>query len=353
MKKTTWLLAILYLVIFIGLGAIFYFKFLEKTTALELEPTLIADQESAQIYYSQDNNLWALNPKESLALEKEKWLKRLQSTGQVARLDLNDQLNLLVYDALVDNAWQIWQVDLATSQSEKLILTPAPKDFSNFWYPLFSPDQKFLTFLAAGKDQAVFLKDLTLNSTRKLTENPFQKIFAYSWDQASQNLLVCGQKEDKAGCWQVKLDNREIKEVQSGEFTEVSWDKTSEIFFLKKEQDNLNLFRSDGQGSLKKLTDIIAPKKVSYFSLDGQGQKIVYEVKDGSAADIYLIKADGTNLIQLTSDGKSSQPIFAPDSQKIAFLRQNEGIYNLDIATFKEEKILNLTKPIHQLLLWE
>src|SRR3972149_7892188 len=112
MKKTSWLLAILYLVIFLGLGAIFYFIFLERTTALELEPAPIAYQESSQIYYCQDNSLWAVNPKESLALEKEKWLKRLQSTGQVAHLDLNDQLNLLVYDALVNNSWQIWQVDL-------------------------------------------------------------------------------------------------------------------------------------------------------------------------------------------------------------------------------------------------
>src|SRR4029453_18722873 len=45
-------------------------------------------------------------------------------------------------------------------------------------------------------------------------------------------------------------------------------------------------------------------------------------VRDGQ---IFRVRSDGTGLVQLTSDGGNSEPAWAPDGARIAFVRGQGG----------------------------
>ena len=49
-------------------------------------------------------------------------------------------------------------------------------------------------------------------------------------------------------------------------------------------------------------------------------------VRDGQ---IFRVRSDGTGLVQLTSDGMNSEPTWAPDGARIAFVRQGSIIGHL------------------------
>jgi Tol biopolymer transport system component len=78
---------------------------------------------------------------------------------------------------------------------------------------------------------------------------------------------------------------------------------------------------------------------------------MVYEVAEGSLKNIYVAKIDGKNILQLTTDGQSGQPLFSPRSDEIAFLREADGIYLIGINKENVRKITNLKTEV-RLLLW-
>ena len=77
---------------------------------------------------------------------------------------------------------------------------------------------------------------------------------------------------------------------------------------------------------------------VAVFATGGGGQGKIANlselafVRDGQ---IFRVRSDGTGLVQLTSDGMNSEPAWAPDGARIAFVREGaptpEGWVTSDI----------------------
>jgi Tol biopolymer transport system component len=126
--------------------------------------------------------------------------------------------------------------------------------------------------------------------------------------------------------------------------------------YLAKDGESVNLFQLGLKSeNIFRITDLIAPKKVSQFQLDNNKKQIVYEVQEGNKSDIYLVKTDGTNKIQLTLDGLSREPVIKPSGEDVAFRRASDGIYVIRIDKSSEKKILNFTESGEtkiKLLLW-
>jgi tricorn protease-like protein len=61
------------------------------------------------------------------------------------------------------------------------------------------------------------------------------------------------------------------------------------------------------------------------------GQANVYELAFVRDNQIFKVRSDGTGPVQLTSEGVNSEPAWAPDGARIAFVRQGPAVWMTDI----------------------
>jgi TolB protein len=84
----------------------------------------------------------------------------------------------------------------------------------------------------------------------------------------------------------------------------------------------------------------------TYPAWSPDATRIVFEsTRDGPDADIFLMNADGTNVVQLTrNDYSESTPVFTPDGASIVFASEQDG--NLDVFIMRVDGtgLRNLTR---------
>jgi len=307
------------------------------------------------IYYSQDNNLFRANP--TLVYEPSAGgrVERFQSTGQVAFLDINKTGQKIAYDAKNPlGFWEIWQVDTQTGIAEMVATSGRAdlEDYVDFRRPKFSPGGTALAFIGAKNgDETLFIKDLANGQIKELLVTAGIKIADYSWSLQGESLIYCTSAELQNGCWKQILFKGGAKRIIEGDVLEIKADALGKILYLAK-KDNFNIFSYDEKtDETQILTDTVLPRAVTFFQVDPKGKRMVYEVAEGSLKNIYVAKIDGKNILQLTTDGQSGQPLFSPRSDEIAFLREADGIYLIGINKENVRKITNLKTEV-RLLLW-
>ena len=90
----------------------------------------------------------------------------------------------------------------------------------------------------------------------------------------------------------------------------------------------LTLINSNGTDPIT-ITTLVSEVQDPDFSPDGQ--EIVFSLIDNGLSNLWKINTDGTNLIQLTTDGLSRQANFSPDGAQIVYI--NDG----DIAVMNRD----------------
>jgi len=353
MKKVTWLLFFGYFLVFVIFGVVFYFKFLNQFLSSGAEPEKTDIVVTEKIYYSEGNNLWILNPDTAAKIINHS--SRIQSTGSSDFLDFNSANSLFAYTSVnPDGINDIWQFQLKSNQSEKITdegdaRYEILKNYLNFSRPKYSPTGGKLAFIARGgvKD-SILEKDLMTGNISGLTPFSSSRIADYSWSSTGQKIVYCTSGLPKNYCEILDLGANKTTEKIDVEIAQISWEKTSEIIYLSAG----NLFSlKEGAGNPRPITDVASPKRVVMFDIDPGGINITYQVNDGDASDIYLSRTDGTNNIELTSNKNSGEPHLSPKGDRVAFLRQNDGIYVIDANKIAETKILNINNIDH-LLIW-
>jgi Tol biopolymer transport system component len=85
------------------------------------------------------------------------------------------------------------------------------------------------------------------------------------------------------------------------------------------------IMNADGSDAVNLTTDTPFTNAGPSFSPDGS--KIVFMSRRGSGqgggADLWTMNADGTNAVQLTFDGQNGTPAYSPDGRQVAFVRGN------------------------------
>ena len=77
---------------------------------------------------------------------------------------------------------------------------------------------------------------------------------------------------------------------------------------------------SDGAPALTRLTD--SPGYDAECSYSPDGTEVLFVSDRDGDPDIYVVKADGSNVRQLTNEpGYDGGPFFSPDSKAVAVLR--------------------------------
>jgi len=361
MKATSIILIILYFVAFILGGYFFYTRYYKKIISPEVSKPV--ENKTEYIYYSSDNNLYQLNPGILKQSPKDITNIRLQSTGQVSNMVVAKEEGLFFYDSLTpENTWEIWKVSLKDNSSEKLFSsqTPGLENFQNFRNPQISKDNQKLAFIATHNTDNLFYYDLKNTSLINLTGQLFQgNIGSFSWSPDSKKLFFSSSTEDLGAIYQVDT-NKKLEKLWEGQgkINKIIAVKDKIIFSQQEKNSddaniNLNILAlSDNKKQA--ITDLSFPKQAANFETTINGDYIVLETKDKSQAksDLYLLKNDGTNLLQLTDDGLSSQAVFSPDGSKIAFWVQGDGIYIMNINKSQRQKILNNQESIYKILIW-
>lgn len=86
--------------------------------------------------------------------------------------------------------------------------------------------------------------------------------------------------------------------------------------------DQVYLVNSDGTG-LVQLTNTGAGVSNSDPAWSPDGQRLAFASNRGGSWAIYIMDADGSNVVQRTSGGSDNQPTWSPDGQQLAFTGLN------------------------------
>lgn len=361
MKPVTIFLIVLYLAIFSVGGYFLYQKYYKNVTDSSKTNDTIKLMPDKTIFYSVNNNLYQLNSDLLNKTAKDIGTYRLQSTGQVQLLDISGSNDYLVYEVLTpEKNSEIWQVNLKDNSAEKLFSdqTSGLENFNSFRSPHISPDEKYLAFLASnnGLDQ-IFVYEIESKNLTNLSYDTYQgQISSFDWSIDSSKLYFSAPTDDKST---IKLINLEKASQNLWEGSQIinklilSKDKLI-VLFSENQTANLGYINLSNPDQINPITDLKTPKKVVNYQVDRDNQQLVYQIYDTESKtnDIYISKTDGTNILQITTDGKSQFPVFSPDSKKIAFWVENSGIYTIDTSKQNKQKILNSEEKINNILTW-
>lgn len=348
MRKTYYLLFFLYFMVLAGGSTFYYLKYIlnNSFSGIQTIETEVINS-NALIIYSKGNILTLFDS------TKPDDVKTLESQSQLGKFDLNKIKSQFIFEVKNNNQWEIRQGDFDKLERQKIAYQGQTQliGFTSFINPKFSPDKSKFSFVGEGENgDTLFIKEMGDDSIQKITLSAALKISDYSWSQDSNKLVYCTTNLFPNACFKFDLITMENTKLFEKEIKLISWSNTDDIIYLSR-SETPHLYSTDENGHSNQIDDVSAPKNIVSFQLDREGRKIIYDIISEQKSDVYFSNLDGSNRLQLTTDGNSSQPTFSPSGQ-IAYLRQKDGIYTIDSDKTNELKLISLTDTIDSLLFW-
>jgi Tol biopolymer transport system component len=351
-----WLFFIIYLAIFVIGGVVIYYRYLNKYLTISAEPTTIyTATPKGYIYYAQANDLFRLNPSLERDLSFDSSGGRLQSTGQVLSLDISSDNQTCAYSVKNNLGFiEIWKVDLETNESAK-IATRGQENLNaylDFFKPKFNYQGTKLAFLADKEGiQTIFMADKNNLFSELMIPAQFE-IADFTWTKDDNNIIYCTLNQSENGCFLQAIKSNSARKIIVGEILKTEVSENNLIFLQKKDGVNNIYSYNLNTGETMAITDLIAPKTVSGFSLNSEMLKIAYEVSDDSGSkEIIASDTNGYQRIVVASGKDISQPTISPDGEQIAVFKNNDGIYTLSTINLSQRKVANI-KNYLSILAW-
>lgn len=353
-NKLTWVLFLSFFLIFVILCLIFYFKYLNNFINLGSgENVQNSENNEAKIFLSQDNNLYTLSPNQNSALN-DKSLQRIQSNGKVLKGEISSNNQIIVYEVKNNLDFsEIWQVELKSNNSQ-IIATRGQENLNadlDYFNPKINHSGTKIAFIghSSTDSETIYFKDLSDGAYSELLIQPNNKISDYTWSNDDKKIVYC--LSVNADCWIQKVDGTNASNILNMEISQIVSTENGYIFIGLKNNAH-NIYSSNLEGkNIAPLSDLESPKNVSSFKYNPKSENIVYEVKENDISNIYSVKLNGSNRIQLTFDGVSSNPLISPSGDKFAFLKAFDGIYLSGISNNNPIKISNSYQNVN-LLFW-
>ena len=143
----------------------------------------------------------------------------------------------------------------------------------------------------------------------------------------------------------IDADGSNIKQLTTGEYEDYlpQWSPDgTKILFKRRESVSGNEFiyvmNADGSGQ----TELASSAFSASWSPDFQ--KIVYSWGDGMNSEIFVMNADGTNKVNITTNASSdNMPSWSPDGTKIAFYSTRDGFTNIYVMNSDGTNVNQIT----------
>jgi Tol biopolymer transport system component len=194
----------------------------------------------------------------------------------------------------------------------------------------WSPDGRKITLAAkAGETDALYIYNLEDESYEQYRFD-LDGIFSTAWSPKGNEIAFIGDKDGASDIYIFSIETKQISNITNDVFSdkEPSWSPDGERI----------IFTSD-RGSY--VNEIYTP---SNFEM---------HLHNFENDDIYIVDRDGTNMIRVTdSETLDRSPIFAPDSNMIAYASEQNGISNIylhNLETNESWPVTNLITGAFQL----
>lgn len=365
MNKTIITISIVYIILFTLGGYFFYTRYFQHKISFNDNTIEINPDIQPSIYYNNTVDLFQLNPdalSQNLSVISKTIMKNI---GSISFIDLDKDKNMLIIEAVnKDKLSEIWQFMFSDYSSTKLFSskTPGLETFSNFTSPHVSPDNINIVFIAKNADtNYLYSYNIPEKTYINLTPTGLKgQISDVVWSQNGQSVIYNQNIDNKAYLKVVDFANR-TQDIwsQDGEILEVIYPKSKILYLSKTLKDSqpyysINMINiDDGKNTI--VTDVSYPKVIDRFNVSNDGLNVSFEVRDTSNnnTDIYLVNSNATNLLQLTTDGKSYGGLFSPSNDKVAYWVKDSGFFTSTLNKLKVDKILNDDKGPNNILIWE
>ncbi len=214
-------------------------------------------------------------------------------------------------------------------------------DIGNADHPTWSPDGKQIAFDVTSEDdrETIYAMDAHGDQLKAITDKSFDS----SWPQWSPDgkkiLMMCVRSKDHLAYQQICTENPDGSNFQVLTSENVNWQATwspdgEKIAFVSFRDGSAQIYMMNRDGSHQtRLTDTSISKTSPVWS---PTRKIItFTGQQGETRDIYSIDIDKVQTSNVTQNGISSVPVWAPNGHYLAFHMGDE----LGIIRFEKEEM--------------
>jgi Tol biopolymer transport system component/serine/threonine protein kinase len=219
----------------------------------------------------------------------------------------------IVFGSYDPEKTEVWIVSAAGDQ---------PKRVSRGYDPVYSPDGKYIYFASFGRNLNYGLSKIQISETGDPVGDAAEIVgtgtgrYKHLTISADGRRIAYGSLAVNSNIWSVPLSSK-------------TSEATGEPIALTRDT------------SYRNSSPAISP----------DGTRIAYHViRVGTQADVYIMNADGSNPVQLTTNpDRDERPSWFPDGQQIAFLSRRDGhdeMWATSLQSGRERKLFSVNQDI-------
>ena len=214
--------------------------------------------------------------------------------------------------------------------------------------PSVSPDGRFLawTDFSSGRPD-LYIKNLSTGSTVSVKKQGV--CISPAWRPGTNECATTLSYEGSQDLYLITADGRVVRRLTRGQSIEVSPTFSpdgSKMAFVSTREGPPQVFIQDiVSGSVRRLT--YSGKYNTQPSWSPSGDKILYSsMHKNGEINIFLINADGSDLLQLTKNSKNNEyPSWSPDGSMIVFSSTRDGtrkLYVMNVDGTNQRSLLKM-----------
>ncbi len=223
----------------------------------------------------------------------------------------------IIYQAYNVDNWDIYEYDTALQTTKQLTFDPAHEE-----NPVYSPDMRTIAYTSTKDDH----RDVEYN--QKLRD-------IYTLDLS--NRLETNLTTNSSNDWKPRYDRNSNYIVFVSERADLREVDITDLY------SHIYIMEEDGSFQLQ-LTKVDANDGGPVLK-GGETGTIYFDSNRNGSFDIYRMKADGTDLKQLTYDSNinNAAPDLSADGTKIAFFSDRDGNYEIYTMNENGDNIQRIT----------
>lgn len=218
----------------------------------------------------------------------------------------------------------------------------------NDYYPSFAPDGQSITYVSNRHGQfSVFILDLVSLAEQQITNmEELSNATAPEFRPDGGWIVFAMKVWDDSSIWLVQPDGGDLHALTDKEHNEIdpAWSPDgSQIAFAAVRNSYVELFVMDADGNnIRQVTQGI-PRIGGRSSWSSDGKRLVFYAGPKDDRDIYTVEIETGEVQRLTQGGNNTGPCYSPDGKWIVFSSSRDSDHELYIMRADGSGLIQLT----------